>query len=714
MDSPDQSRFLTNGRPTLQQNSDDPLQPTTSQTRGPSAEHAMDVNGVGATASLGSSPSPSRLLAGSAFTPRGPLRRDGAGDTQRAPPHLLSSPERRHPSSDNDHFARPSVYMGDRGRPPFREIRRHDRERDFSRGHENERTHEQYRERERERRGSLSDHRRFDLGWRSFDNDRRHPPDGRRRPSYDKRPFLNDDRHLPHFEDKHSPSFIDRRALEDHPPGHERRPFTEEGRTGNAPSQDRPKELLGNDRRLGIDQPMRTHVPALPSAPLCSAAVNLAFRPVDVAADVAMAGNDHRSTSSSAAPVIAGDQAMSASHFATSLGEHSTQVSSIHQRAAGTYSQPGPQAEPTQPGLFLGENVAQSLGNQGTKPSPLPSSNQPIDDSPHARVLEPSHAIDLHPGFDDEQEHYSLPSANSQTRPASATYSCAPSVGRDESRFQPPPPPRTSTPSAFSSGQPSLTPRASEPSHERPANFRPYLRSEFSHPPEYNRRSDAHSLQASDSTRRFEERRRWSPPYGDRRSYREYYDRDRPYLDSKDRARDRPPPPHPPPPPQWDRERPRYPEPLYTGVGLDRRFEDRDQGNRDRWYSSSYDNSSRQQFDGFAPRGRPRSPGSPPREPPIPKRVRDDAYVGSHSTTGDNYYAHTHPPPATIPLKKEPLLPLAPVSTPVPIPIPGPTSPPRYNPTRPPPLEYGGTFGGYERDGGRGPAGPGYTRESPR
>jgi hypothetical protein len=88
--------------------------------------------------------------------------------------------------------------------------------------------------------------------------------------------------------------------------------------------------------------------------------------------------------------------------------------------------------------------------------------------------------------------------------------------------------------------------------------------------------------------------------------------------------------------------------------------------------------------------------------------------VGSHSTTGDNYYAHTHPPPATIPLKKEPLLPLAPVSTPVPIPIPGPTSPPRYNPTRPPPLEYGGTFGGYERDGGRGPAGPGYTRESPR
>jgi hypothetical protein len=712
VDSPEQSRFLSNGRLTLQQNSDDTLQPTTSQTRGPSAEHAMDVNGVGATASLGSSPSPSRHLAGSVFTPRGPLRRDGTGDTQRAPPHLLSSPERRHPSSDNDRFSRPSLYTGDRGRPPFREMRPRDRERDFNRVHENERTNEQYRERERERHGSLSDHRRFDLGWRSFDNDRRYPPDGRRRPSYDKRPFLNDDRHLPQFEDKHSSNFIDRRALDDHPPGHERRPFTEEARTGNAPSHDRPKESLGNDRRLGPDQAMRTHVSALPSAPPCSATVNLAFRPVDIAADVTMAGNDHRSTSSAAVPVVAGDQIMSASHFATPLGEHSTpQVSSIHERVAGTYPQSGPRAEPTQPGLFLGENIAKSFENPGTKPSSLPSSNQPIDDSPHTRVSEPSHTIDLHPGFNDDQEHYSLLTADSQTRPV--TDSFAPSVDRDESRFQPPPPPpRTSTPSAFSSGQPSLTPRASE---ERPANFRPYLRSEFSRPPEYNRRSDAHSLQASDSIRRFDDRRRWSPPYGDRRSYREYYDRDRPYWDSKDRARDRPPPPHAPPPPQWDRERPRYPEPLYTGVGLDRRFEDRDQGNRDRWYSSSYDNSARRQFDGFAPRGRPRSPGSPPREPPIPKRVRDDAYVGSHSTTGDNYYARTHhPPPATIPLKKEPLLPPAPVSTPVPIPIPGSTSPQRYNPSRPSPLEYGGTFVGYERDGGRGPAGPGYARESPR
>ncbi|KAI9508602.1 hypothetical protein F5148DRAFT_1194625 [Russula earlei] len=206
----------------------------------------------------------------------------------------------------------------------------------------------------------------------------------------------------------------------------------------------------------------------------------------------------------------------------------------------------------------------------------------------------------------------------------------------------------------------------------------------------------------------------------DRRSYREYYDRDRPYWESKDRTRDRQPVPlQPQPPPHWDRERTRYPEPPYTSFGQDGRFEDRDQGNRQRWYLPSYDNTSRRQVDTFTPRGRPRSPGSPSRElgelrqPPL-KRVRDDSYAGSHGATGDDYYTHAHHPPPPPSMNKEPLPPLPPsVPTPVPIPIPLSASPlpPRYNHSRPPPLEL---YGGYERDGGRLMAGPSYSREGPR
>ncbi len=681
----------------------------------------MDVNGTGVAVSLRSSPS-SKYLPGSTFASRDPLRRDGTGDTQRVQPQLFSSPERRHPSSDNDRSARPSFYTADRERPSLREMRPYDRERDSGRVHENERTREQDRERERERRGSLSDHRRFDLDRRPFDNDRRPPPDGRRHPSYDRRPLLNDDRRLPHYEDKHPPGFVDRPVLDDRLPGYERRPSTEEVRMGNASFQDRPQEVLPeNERRLGPNQPMKTRVPALSSAPPPrGVAVVMAPDPVDPAADGALAG-DHRPTSSSSVSAVIDNQVISASYFTTSLGERSTQASSVHERISDTYDQLGPRTELTQPGLFPRERLAKPLEDTAPTPTSLPGTNQPDDDSPHTRVSEPSRAIDLRPGFNDDQKRFSLPAADNQTRSVSAAFPGALSVGRDESKFQPlppPPPPRTSTPSAFSSGQSSLTLRAREPSRERPANLRPYLRSEFSRPPEDNRRLDTQPLQPSDGIRRYDERGRWSPPYGDRRSYREYYDRDRPYWDSKDRARDRPPQPHAPPPPHWDHERPRYPDPLYAGVGLDRRFEDRDQGNRARWYPPSYENSSRRQFDTFAARGRPRSPGSPSCDLPTPKRVRDDAYGGSHNTTGDNYYTHAYHPPA-VSLNKEPLVPPpSSVPTPVPIPIPRPASPlsqpPRYNQNRPPSLEYGGTFGGYERDGGRGPAGPGYSREAPR
>jgi len=703
---------LINGHSTL--NSDDPLHPTSTQFRGASSEHAIDITGGGVAINLGSSP-PSRLLIGSTFSSRDPLRHDDTSNTQRVQSQLLSSPERPNPGSDNDRFARPSVYMGDRERPPLREMRPYDPERDCGRVHEKERTIEQDRERERERRGSLSDHQR------SFDNDRRPPPDTRRRPSYDRRPLPNDDRRLSRFEDKRLPGFVDRHALDDRLPGYERRPLPEEARTGNAPFEFHPQEVLGNERRLGPDNPTKTRVPALSSVPHPhGTGVVMAPNPVDSTSG-GVAGGHQPTSSSSSVPVVIDNHVISASHFAAPLGERSNQGSSLQDRISGTYPQLGPRAELMQPGLPPGERLTTSLEQPGSTPTSLSGTNQPIDDSPHTRVSESSHAIDLRQGFNDDQERYSLPVADNQARPLSATYSRALSVGRDESRFQPPPPhppPRTSTPSTFSSGQSSLTHRAREPSRERPANFRPYFRSEFSRPPEDSRRPDTLSLQASDGIRRYDERRRWSPPpYGDRRSYREYYDRDRPYWENKDRARDRAPPPHAPSPPNWDRVRPRYPEPLHTGIGVDRRFEDRDQGNRDRWYPSSYDNSSRRQLDTFAPRARLRSPGSPSREP-APKRARDDAYGGGHSTTGDNYYTHSHqPPPPAVSLNKEPLPPPPPqsVPTPVRIPIPRPVSPlpqpPRYDHNPPPPLEYGGPFGGYERDGRRGPAGPGFPRE---
>jgi hypothetical protein len=190
--------------------------------------------------------------------------------------------------------------------------------------------------------------------------------------------------------------------------------------------------------------------------------------------------------------------------------------------------------------------------------------------------------------------------------------------------------------------------------------------------------------------------------------------------------------PEPIPPSYYDRERTRYSaEPSYTGAGLVRRIEDRNQGNRDRRYPPSYDNPTRRPFDRFAPRGRPRSPGSPSREPselrpPPTKRVRDDAYVGGHSAPGDDYYSHPHhpppppPPPPALSVNREslpPRPPSVPLSVPIPISRPASLMPPpsRFSLNRPPPFEsYGGPYGGYEYDGGRGPAGPSYPRDGPR
>jgi hypothetical protein len=466
-------------------------------------------------------------------------------------------------------------------------------------------------------------------------------------------------------------------------------------------------------------------VPLLSSVPHPhGAGVVMAPNPVDSTSGGAVAGGHQPTSTSPSVPVVIDNHVISGSHFAAPLGERPNQGSSLQDRISGTYPQLGPRAELMQPGLPPGELLTTSLEQPASTPTSLSGTNQPIDDSPHPRVSESSHPIDLRQGFNDDQERYSLPVADNQARPLSAAYSHALSVGRDEPRFQPPlthPPPRTSTPSTFSSRQSSLTHRARGPSRERPANFRPYIRSEFSRPPEDSRRTDTLSLQASDGIRRYDERRRWSPPpYGDRRSYREYYDRDRPYWENKDRARDRAPPPHALSSFNWDRGRSRYHEPLHTGISVDRRFEDRDQGIRDRWPPSSYDNSSRRQLDTFTPRARLRSPDSPSGEP-APKRARDDAYGIGHGTTGDNYYTHSHqPPPPAVSLNKEPLPPPPPQSVPtlVRIPIPRPVSPlpqlPRYDHNPPPPLEYGGPFGGYERDGRRGPAGPGFPREGPR
>ncbi|KAF8490384.1 hypothetical protein F5888DRAFT_1131783 [Russula emetica] len=550
----DQSHLLTNGHLTSQQNANDSLNPTTSQLRDTSARQVIDANGSSVTVSLGSSPP--RPLRDSAFSPRDFLRRDVPTDTLRMQQQLPSSPERRNPGPDINPSTRPSLYTSGRDQPPLREMRPYDHERDFNRVHE---THEQDRERMRERRWSLTDHRRFDQDRRSFDNDRRFPPDGRRRPSYDRRPPQSDDRRPPHFEDKQHPSFVDRRI-----PDYEHRPLSEEVDIGNAQSQDRPQEaFLGNERHIGPAQAMKTRVPLLSSVPPPNAAA-VSMAPANPTAEGATTG-DHRPSVSSSVPIVVDTQGTSASPFAPPLKERSSQVPSLHERISGTYSQIGPRAESTRPGPFPEERPTEPLGNPGATLTSLPGSNGPVDDLLHNRVSEPPHATNSRLGLNDDQERYSKPTGDNHTRPVSAAYSRALSVGRDELRPQPPPPLSASTPSAFSSTQPSPSLRTREPSRERPSNVRPYFRSEFNRPSEDARRLDA---QPGDSLRRYDERARWSPPpYGDRRGYRDYYDRDRPYWDNKERTRVLPMPTESMPPSYWDRERTRYPEPSYTGGG---------------------------------------------------------------------------------------------------------------------------------------------------
>ncbi|KAH9028884.1 hypothetical protein EDB85DRAFT_1968997 [Lactarius pseudohatsudake] len=756
----DQTRNPSNGRA--------PVTPSRHSFRSPSVEHATDVNGTHS----GPNPlPPSRTTADSTFAPR---EQPSPGNAQRISQQqhqMLTSPERRRPGADNDQRPPPP--------PPSREVPRpYDRERDWVREqqHEVERTHE------RERRWSLSDQRRLEFDRRALDD--------RRPPNYDRRP--------PHLDDKRPLGYVDRRPPDDRrfPPDYDRRPLSEESRFGIAPSQDLPSQGPhiangngnGNERRLSISQAMKTGGPAAapltsssatPSSTAGTAAHAMTPVPMDSAADRDVAG-DHRpiSVNSSPAPMSVDGQRNSNARFVAPIDERlSSQVASSQDRVSVTQPQLVPRADPTRSGVLLSEGRPVRLLESTSIATPAQSA---VDNVPHARVSEPPHP-----------ERFSIsaapvtaagaPATDDRSRPVSvAPSSHALSVGRDEPRLQPPPPPRASSPSGVPSAHPSLPPRAREPSRERqPPTFRPsYFRSEFSRPPEDDRRLDVHPLPPpppppgpGDSFRRYDERSRWSPPpYADRRGgYREYYDRDRErereraYWDS---SKDyRPPPPrdrdraHPPQsqPPQWDRGRTRYSEPSYaggsgnaSGAPADRRFSDeRDRDRDNRWYpppASTFDvppPSARRPFDAFLPRGpgpgpRPRSPGSPP---PLKRARGDDGYAIPMSVVP----GQGPPPPPSLPpsvaaaaagvagmaAAAVPSQVPGPgeyddyahqqqVQIPVPIPIlrPASRSPPRYGHAHGRPMHmepYGSSYGAYEREGGgRGPPGAAYAREGPR
>jgi hypothetical protein len=740
----------------------------------------MDVNG-GATAHSGPNfLSPSRPVPDSAFALREqPSPRGDPGNAQRIPQHqMLASPERRRPGTDNDRTARgpppPPAFPPENNRerppppPPSREVLRpYDRERDWVREqqHEIERTHE------RERRWSLSEQRRPEFDRRPLDADRRPP-------SYDRRPPLLDD--------KRPSGYADRRPLDDRrfPPDYDRRPLSEESRFGIAPSQDiptqEPRIANGNERRLSVTQTMKTGGPA--ATPLASSSATpssttgtaaLTPAPVDSAADHDVPG-DRRpiSVHSSPAPMSVDGQRNSNARFVVSVNERSSsQVTSSQDRISGTQPQLVPRTEPTRPGVLPSEGRP-IKPQENTRIAPA----QPVvNNVPHARVPEPPHperfSISAAPVT---AAGIAAAAADDRSRPVSAAApSHALSVGREEPRLQPPPPPRASSPSGVPSAHPSLSLRAREPSRERqPPTFRPpYFRSEFSRPPEDDRRLEVHSLPPppppppGDSFRRYDDRSHWSPPpYPERRAgYREYYDRDRErereraYWDNSNskgyrsppRDRDRSQPP------QWsDRGRARYSEPSsYAGGSgsADRRFNDERDRDRDgRWYpppppppaSTSFVDvpplPARRSFDAFLPRAppgpgpRPRSPGSPP---PLKRARVDDGYAIPMSVVSS---AQGLPPPplplpsaaaisgtgATAPAPGE-YYDQQPVPIPVPIPIlrAQSRSPPiRYGHghphahARPMHLEpYGGPYGAYERDGGgRGPPGAAYAREGPR
>ncbi|KAH9055566.1 hypothetical protein EDB87DRAFT_1688106 [Lactarius vividus] len=331
------------------------------------------------------------------------------------------------------------------------------------------------------------------------------------------------------------------------------------------------------------------------------------------------------------------------------------------------------------------------------------------------------------------------PATDDRSRPVSvAPSSHALSVGRDEPRLQPPPPPRASSPSGVPSAHPSLSLRAREPSRERqPPTFRPpYFRSEFSRPPEDDQPPRRAMTNEVVGPRR--------PTLDRRAGYREYYDRDR----ERDRA-------------YWDKQqrlpsssspRPRPPASaseasLRTGTagarGYSEPSDERDR-DRDRWYpppASTFDvpPSARRPFDAFLPRGpgpgpRPRSPGSPP---PLKRARGDDGYPIPMSVppppqslppsiaaaAGVTGMAATAPSPVSGPGEYDDYAHQQPVQIPVPIPIlrAASRSPPRYGHGHPHPhgrpmhMEpYGGQYAAYEREGGgRGPPGAAYAREGP-
>ena len=178
---------------------------------------------------------------------------------------------------------------------------------------------------------------------------------------------------------------------------------------------------------------------------------------------------DHRPSVSSSIPIVVDNQGISASPFAPPLEERSSQVPSLHERISGTYSQLGPRAESTRPRLFPRERPTEPLENPGATPTSLPGSNGPVDDLLHSRVSETSHATNC-PGLRMTLRNaiQNLLRTNLLRLSVSAGYPRALSVVRDESRPQlpppPPPPPSASTPSAFSSTQPSPSLRTREPS----------------------------------------------------------------------------------------------------------------------------------------------------------------------------------------------------------------------------------------------------------
>ena len=720
----------------------------------------MDVNG-GATANFLPS---SRPGTDSIFAARDqPPTRGDTGSSQRIPQQMLTSPERRRYGADNDRTARapplppayPSEHNRERPPPPpsSREVMRpYDRERDWVR----EQPHEIERPHERERRWSLSEQRRYDYDRRPLDTDRRPP-------NYDRRP--------PHLDDKRPSGYVDRRPLDDRrfPPDYDRRPLPEESRFGITLSQDMPTQGPhiangGSERRLSVPQATKTisgpaaaplgSSSATPSSTTGTASHAMTPAPVESGTDRDVAG-EHRpvSAQSSSTPMSVDGQRNPNARFVDE------RTSSQGASFSGTQPQLVPRAESTRPGVLLSEG-------RTSKPPENTGIAIPAQSVHDARVSEPPHlSISTAPAA-----NAGATAADDRSRPVSnAASSHVLSVGRDEPRLQPPPPPRASSPSVVSSAHPSLSVRAREPSRESqpPTTFRPYFRPEFSRPSEDDRRPlDMHSLPpppppSGDNYRRYDERSRWSPPpYGERRGgYRDYYDRDRDrdrdreraYWDSNSnnkgyrsppppRDRDRPPQSQPPPP-HWDRGRPRYSEGPYAGAA-ERRFSDDRDRDRDRWYAPAAVDvppppAARRPFvETFVPRMTGPGPGTRPRSPSSPplKRARgEDGYAIPMSVVPPP----PPPPPSAATAPAAMVAGTAPAEyvdyasqVPIPVPIPimrAPSrSPPRYAPhghVRPPmhmDTPYGGPpYGAYERDGGGGggrgpPPGAGYAREGPR